>query len=571
MIEHNHNSIFTIVIGGAAGDGIREAGNNLGQILAKIGYEVFISFKYPSLIRGGHNYARISFSNEKVFYDNSHIDALIALTDETVLRHLPKLSKNAVIFTENYEKEKIERQNVTLVNLPFSDFIKNTKAPVIARSSAALGAMCYLLDLPLNEMLNILHKVFQEKSLESNITLAKLGYEHLEKINFRHWKEIKRDKINTKELVDGNTALARGLIAAGLKFYIAYPMTPSTSILHFLAKKQKDFNIKVIQPENEIAVINMALGIAYTGERVAIGTATGGFALMQEAFSLAGISEIPIVIAVSQRQGPATGVPTHSSQTDLRFVLHAGHGEFPRIVMAPGDPEEAFQCGAYALNLAWQYQLPVVVLLDKHVSENLTTGILNADSIKIERGKPLEKIDNHYSRYLFTEGGVSPIVFPGTPNASVKSNSYEHDEDGIATEDLDIIKKMQNKRFKKGESILKEIEKYETVKVYGDQKSKNAIIFWGSTKTVVLEANKYLNKKAKLIQVLWMEPFDVKRISAAFNGVKNIISIESNHNAQFTGLLREKTGIEANEKILAYDSRPFEPIELAEELNKLLK
>jgi len=572
MIKHNHNGIFTVVIGGAAGDGLREAGNNLGQVLNKIGYEVFISFKYPSLIRGGHNYARISFSNEKVFYDNSHIDVLIALNDETVLRHLPKLSNNAVIFAENYEKEKIDRRDITLVNLPFSKFIKETNAPLIARSSIALGALCYLLNLPLNEMLDVLHKVFQEKSLESNITLAKLGYEYLSKTNFKHWKKIKiKNKTRKRELIDGNTAFAKGLVAAGLKFYLAYPMTPSTSILHFLAKNQKNFNLKVIQPENEIAVINMALGVAYAGKRVAIGTATGGFALMQEAFSLACMAEIPIVIAVSQRQAPATGVPTHSSQADLRFIIHSGHGEFPRVVMAPGDPEEAFQCGANALNLAWQYQIPVIVILDKHVSENSTTSTINTKLIKVKNGNLLKNINNHYSRYLITKNGISPIAFPGTPNIAVKSNSYEHNEDGIATEDLDMIKKMQDKRFKKGESLLKEIKKYKTFKIYGDLKSKNAVVFWGSTKTNVLEAAKYLHKKVKLIQVLWLEPFDTEHILPQFKSVKNIISIESNHNAQFAGLLQEKTGIKTTHHILSYDSRPFEPLELAEKINSLLE
>jgi 2-oxoglutarate ferredoxin oxidoreductase subunit alpha len=574
MDKHRHQNIFTVVIGGAAGDGIREAGINLGQVLTKMGYEVFLSFKYPSLIRGGHNFSRISFSKEKIFYDHSGIDALVALNDETIHRHLDKLNKDAVVFVENLEKHDIEALGAKAIRLPLGEFVKKTSAPQIARSSAALGAVCYLLDLPLQEMLGVLEEVFKQKGYESNIALAKLGYEHLKKLSLKHWKKIKPEESasrRSKEFIDGNTAFAKGLIAAGLNFYFSYPMTPSTSILHFLAREQKKYGIKVIQPENEIAVIHMALGAAYAGKRAAIGTATGGFALMQEAFSLAGIAEIPVVIAVSQRQGPASGIPTHSSQADLRFVLHSGHGEFPRIVTAPGDPEEAFKCGADALNLAWKYQLPVIVLLDKHVSENSTTSILDSSTIKIERGKILKKIKGHYGRYEITTDGVSPLAFPGTPGAAIKSNSYEHDEDGIVTEDFDTTRKMQDKRFAKCKGLEKEMEKYETVKVYGDAKSKNAVVFWGSNKTVILEAAKFIKKPCRLVQVLWLEPFPTEKVAEALEGAPNLIDIESNHDAQLAGLLREKTGTEVQHYILQYDSRPFDPLTLAEEINTYLK
>jgi 2-oxoglutarate ferredoxin oxidoreductase subunit alpha len=579
MDQHGRENIFTVVIGGAAGDGIREAGMNLGKVLAKMGYEVFASFKYPSLIRGGHNFSRVSFSKEKIFYDHSHIDALIAFNDESIHRHLNNLTKDAVVFAENFEEHDIAALGAKAAPLPFAEFIKQTGAPAITKSSAALGAICYLLDIPLEHMLEVLNQVFKEKAWESNITLAKLGYEHLEKTGLKHWKKIEprlaeapAEQANKeiKEFIDGNTAFAKGLVAAGLNLYFSYPMTPSTTILHFLARQQKEFGIKVIQPENEIAVIHMALGAAYAGKRAAIGTATGGFALMQEAFSLAGMAEIPIVIAVSQRQAPATGAPTHTSQADLRFVLHSGHGEFPRIVLAPGDPEETFRCGADALNLAWKYQMPVIVLLDKHVSENSTTSIFDAASVKIERGRIVEKIDGQYGRYSFSTDGISPLVFPGTQGVVVKSNSYEHDEDGIATEDLDTIKKMQDKRFTKGDTLMKEINGYEVVKIYGDTKAKNAIVFWGSTKTAVLEAAKFIKKPARLIQTLWLEPFPSEKVARALDGAKNIINIEGNHNAQFAGLLREKTGIVATQKILQYDSRPFDPIELAEKINELL-
>jgi 2-oxoglutarate ferredoxin oxidoreductase subunit alpha len=277
--------VLTIGIGGAAGDGVKKAGIKMADFLRQRGYQAYISFEYPSLIRGGHNFVRLTAGREKVWTDHSQLDVLIGSNEEHANLHKGELKEGGKI----------------IANLSLGQISENPE-----------------------------------------IVLAGFGLE-LEK------KETK------KELIDGNTAFAKGLQAAGLDFYIAYPMTPSTSILHYLAAQQKADGLKVIQPENEIAAINMALGMAYAGKRAAVGSATGGFALMQEAFSFSGMAELPVVIAVSQRQAPATGVPTRSSQSDLRFAIHAGHGEFPRVVLAPGDPEEAFRAGVEALELAWKH------------------------------------------------------------------------------------------------------------------------------------------------------------------------------------------------------------------------
>jgi len=567
-----HKEIHTVLIGGAAGDGVREAGISLGQLLAKVGYEVFASVDYPSLIRGGHNFSRISFSREKITNDYSNLDTIVALNEETVKLHIGELGENGVIFADSFEEEDKKKLGERAVELPMSAFAKEINALPIMRNSAALGATCYLLDLPLEMMIERLHLVFKEKGYEPNITLAKMGYEYIEKLNFRHPKQIYREKVyDKKEFIEGNVAFAKGLAAAGLNFYVSYPMTPSSSILHYLARNQTDLGLKVIQPENELAVINMALGIAYAGKRAAIGTAGGGFALMQEAFSLAGMAELPLAVAVSQRQAPATGVATHTSQGDLQFAMHAGHGEFPRIVIAPGDHEEAFECGAAALNLSWKHQLPVIVLLDKQLSESLSTVKLDAGKIKIENGEILHKVDGHYGRYAITESGVSPMAFPGTPGLTVKADSYEHDEDGITTEDPKLVKAMQDKRFAKAKGIKKEMARSAAVKVYGDPKSKDVIVFWGSTKGAVLEAAKHLDKPAKLLQVIWMVPFDSEKVAEWLGGAKKIVDVECNRLGQLASLIREKTGIEIRDKILKYDSEPFDAIELAEQLNATLK
>ena len=567
-----HENIFTVNIGGAAGDGAREAGVSLAELLNDLNFEAFVSFDYPSLIRGGHNFSRVSFSGEKIHSDHSALDVLVALNEETLKVHRDELHKDAVVLADSFEKEDMERFGANAIVLPMKEFAQQIGAPPITRTSAALGAVCYLLGFSLDDVKAILNDVFKNKSLEANLKLAEMGYEHLEKLQFRHWKKLTPLRANNAELTDGNTAFGKGLVAAGLDFYFAYPMTPSSSILHFLAKQQKEYKIKVVQPESELAVVNMALGAAYAGKRTAVGTATGGFALMQEAFALSGIAELPLAIAVSQRYAPATGVPTYTSQGDLQFILHSGHGEFPRIVLAPGDPQEAFICGAEALNLAWKYQTPVIVLLDKQLSESLETiPALDPGKIKTERGKILEGAPQNYRRYEIAPDGVSPMVFPGTPGAVVKVDSYEHDESGLATDEAEMVKAMGDKRFAKADGIAKEMGTRETVKVYGDKNSRNVVVFWGSTKGAVLEAAKYLTKPAKLLQIVWMEPFDAEKVAAELSGAKTIIDVEVNRTAQLAALIREKTGIAVHKKILQYNARPFDPLELAEKIDNLLQ
>lgn len=490
MLENAHSEIFTIGVGGAAGEGVKKAGMGIGALLRDMGFEIYLSVDYPSLIRGGHNFVRISFSKptsapgfsvaSKIWCDYKKLDILVCLNEETKGIHKNELKENAEI----------------------------------------------IFGLPLTEIIEKIKEFLKNKNLTASTESFGVS----------------------KELIDGNTAFAKGLQTAGLDFYVGYPMTPATSILHYLAGQRTKDGLKVIQPENEIAVINMALGMAYAGKRVAIGSATGGFALMQEAFSFAGMAELPLVVAVAQRQGPATGVPTHSSQSDLRFAIHAGHGEFPRIVMAPGDPEESFKIGALALNLAWKFRTPAIVLLDKILSEHMMTAVIDTNSNQSEQ--------------------KTPIIFPGTLDKVVKVTSYEHDGEGLTVDSAEDVKKMTEKRFAKMAEIEEEMKNQETIKVYGDRESDKVIVFFGSTKGPVLEASKYFDKPVKLVQILWLEPFDKERVSKELSGVAKVVCVEGNRGGQLASLIREKTGIEITDKILKYDSRPFDPLELAEEINK---
>lgn len=568
-----HAPVWTVAVGGAAGDGIKEGGIHLAELAQHLGCFVYLSNEYPSLIRGGHNLARLSYSEDAVTSDRAPLDAIIATNSESVLLHTEEYKPDAVAFVDAPHAEHLKEVKVKVVALPMSAAVKELNAPHAAGPSVGVGAFCFLAGLSREETDAYTRKAFGDilGGIEMNVALALKGYDAAKASGLVSRTELRSSGACVHEgvLLEGNKSFGLGLLSAGLEFYIAYPMTPASSILHFLAKEAVKGRLKVIHPEDELTVINMALGVSYAGKRVAIGSASGGFALMQEAFSFAGVSEIPITVAVSQRQGPATGAATRTAQADLRFVLSAGHGEFPRIVIAPGDPEEAFTAGQTALNLAWKYQLPTIVLLDKALSENFQTSTIADGVSNIVPHKAFT--GGEYSRFKFSADGVSELTFPGTPGANVKATSYEHDEFGIAADKPEMVKAMQDKRWKKMDGVREEMRTQETVKIYGDKTAKNALIFWGSTKGAILETAKEIEEPLRLVQVLWMEPFDAEGIMRALDGATNIINVEANRNAQFAGLLREKTGVVANDMILKYDARPFEPVALAEEIKKRLK
>ncbi len=571
MTESN-NTVRTIAIGGAAGDGVREAGINFSEFLNELGYKTFSSFDYPSLIRGGHNYSRVSYSTEPVYADYKELDVLVAVNAESVLVHKDNLKPDANVFVEEaYMKDLENISDVSFIPIPMKKIATKAKAPQVARTSSAFGAYGYTLGVPLNRLKEIADKVYANVGSEINVKLVELGYEHMKKLKHQHGDSKLPERCENKgEVMDGNKAIAKGLLAAGLEAYVGYPMTPSTSTLQFLAKVAKKQDLKVVHPEDEIAVLNMALGMSYAGKRVAVGTANGGLALMQETLSLAGVAEIPVVIMVSMRMGPATGVATHTSQSDLQFAIHVAHGEFPRFVIAPGDVDECFECAADALNIAWKYQMPAIILSDKHLSESYKSVILDTKSKGPDLGKRAVPIDGNYLRYKITEDGISPLAFPGKPGVMVKATSYEHNEEGEAIEDAPSVKAMQDKRYRKLNGLYEDFNWFPTVKTYGDLNSDVVVVFWGSTKGAMLEAQKQLKVPAKLVQVLWMEPFDADRIKYELGNARVIVDVEANHTAQLAALIREKTSIEIHNKVLKYDAEPFTPTDLANEINKFI-
>jgi len=549
-------SDFSILIGGRAGDGIRQASQLIAQFFNQLGYWIFGYEEYPSLITGGHNFSIVRISEKRIIAHQEKIDLLIAFNKETFIKHQKKLKKKGLVIYD----ASLFKINKGLA-LPLSQIIKENNLPPIVRNTIILGFLAGIFGQDFQIVERVIKKKIEKKLIE-NLKGAKIGFELAKKIDFK--LKIKKLNQRPKEILTGNEAIGLGAVKSGLKIYFAYPMTPVTNILHFLASYQDKFKIKVIQPENEIAVALMAIGASYAGEKSMVATSGGGFALMVESLSLAGQAEVPIVFVYGQRPAPATGIPTYTSQADLSFVISAGHGEFLRIVLAPGDADEAFYLTNEAFNLAWHYQTPVIILVDKHLCESTYSVSFDERKIKV---KPIKTIsDKNYQRYKITLSGISPLSFPGS-NSIVKANSYEHDEFGITTEEAIWRKKMVEKRLRKRETLIKELKNKETIKVYGPKKSKIALITWGSTKGVVSEVGEKLN--LKVIQPLFLEPLPFEKIKKELIGVKKIIDIELNRNGQLANLLSQNK-IFVDKKILKYDGRPFTVDELTKEIEKII-
>jgi 2-oxoglutarate ferredoxin oxidoreductase subunit alpha len=551
---------YSILIGGRAGDGIDKASLIIAHLLSSLGYKVFVSRDYPSLIRGGHTFSIIRISDEKIASYREKIDILIALNFETLEKHRFLLKEGCfyIYDSDNFK----DNGSFCGTGVPLKTILKEENAPEFVKNSCLIGSFCKAAGIEWEILEKTLKKSIT-KEIEINLKVAKRGYD----ISREFFKIEKISQISLPVLT-GNEALGLGFIKGGLDVYIGYPMTPSSALLHFLASVGPESSIKVIHPENEIAVILMALGFAYAGKKSAVGTSGGGFCLMNEGLSLAGMAEIPVVIVLGQRTGPSTGLPTYTGQTELFYAIHSGHGEFTRFVVSPGDCEQAYYLGAISVDIAWKYQIPSIILTDKSIAENVYS--FNLDEVdQINFSQPIVwNGDEPFKRYKYTENGISPMCFVPKKEAIIKVNSYEHDEYGITTENPVITKSMQEKRVLiKEKFLLKEIEnRFECVKVYGNKNSETAILCWGSNMPVCVELGKKYN--LKVIQVVVLHPFPVNQFRKALEGVKRLIDIENNATGQLGNLIKSY-GFSINDKILKYDGRPFSVDEIENKLKVL--
>lgn len=562
-------------IGGEAGFGIMASGTMLARAFSRHGYYIFTLNEYPSLIRGGHNSVTVRIATEQFYSLDSSLDILIALNKETVELHRNEIQKGTVIVFDPHDYEwKAEElaSGITLIPVPFRELVQKKGGEVIMRNTVAIGASIALLGAPFEYLEDVIHDQFIRKGeavVNHNIEIARAGYDAVGDAATK-LSALRLDPIEKKKdylLINGSEAVGIGAVRAGLKFAAIYPMTPINSLITFLADHARTLGIVYKQPEDEIAGINMAIGASLAGVRSMVATSGGGFALMVEGLSLAGMIEVPLVIDMGMRVGPATGMPTWTEQGELEFIIHAGHGEFPRIVLAPADAAEAYELTVKAFNLAEEFHVPVFILTDKYLNESqwcVEAAALKRDVV-IQSGKVMipkgEESTMSFKRYdLAAPNGVSARSFPGMKGGQYIANSYEHDETGMVSEDSATRSRMVERRLKRLDAIKKIII---PPVVFGDPSSQIILVTWGSTLGPVLQA---MEKNVRIIHFPWLYPFPIDATKALLAGATRVIDVEQNATGQLASLIRSETGMEITEKLLKYDGRPWLPEEIRERI-----
>ena len=555
--------MYNILIGGAAGQGIETTVAMLEKFLKKSGYFVYTVRDYMSRVRGGHTFTVIRFGNEKIYSHSNILDGIIALNEETISLHKDNLKDKGFILSDT----NIKTDDPRAISLNMNEMAKEIGNPRVT-GSISIGAVLKLFGNNIDNAREIMESSLKEQYVDINIQAIELGFNSVE--NKFQVLDKEEKKYKDYMIISGNDALSLGAIAGGLNFYSAYPMSPSTGILEYLSAKSEEAGIVVEQAEDEIAAANMAIGASFAGAKAMTGTSGGGFSLKVESIGLAGIAEIPVVYVNVQRPGPATGLPTRTEQSDLKFVVSASQGEFPRMVIAVRDQEDAFYQAIRALNMAEKYQIPVILLSDQYIGDTTSTvKPFDISNITIEKPADGSDIQGEYLRYAYTEDGISPRLIPGKSKHLVAADSDEHNERGWITESAETRIKMVDKRMKKLDKLKEELQ--EPIFV-GDQDFDTLLVGWGSTYGPIQEAIETLNKtddnKYGAIIFGDIYPLPRKTLEEKAKLAKDIINVEQNATGQLAGLIREETGISCTDSILKYDGRQITGEEIVEEILK---
>jgi 2-oxoglutarate/2-oxoacid ferredoxin oxidoreductase subunit alpha len=553
---------FSIMVAGEAGQGMKTIGRALSEVFVRSGCNIYSNMDYMSRIRGGNNFYQLRVSDVPVYALREKVDLLIALDAKSVSLHESCLGKNGILVLDA-AKFDLPKVKENFLDLPLYEMAKETGGSDIYVNSVACGIVVGLTKIGFDVLEDTLENTFRGKDagvLGSNVEAAKKGYDSSRGKKKSAFPVPEKQERQEAHLINGNEAIALGAIKAGCKFYTAYPMSPSTGIMAVMAKFSERYNIVVEQAEDEIAAVNMAIGGSFAGARSMTATSGGGLALMVEGISLAGMTETPVVIVNAQRPAPATGFPTRTEQGDLNFVLHAGHGEFAKVVYAPGTSEEAFRLTIKAFEVADRFQIPVLILTDQHLADavrnidGLDTGDIEIRKRVISREES-RKISG-YERYKITDSGISPRAVPSWIEDVIYADSDEHTEKGHITEDADIRVKMVRKRLYSKMAKLQ--EEAEPPVAYNTSKAKMILVGFGSTYGVLFEAVKNLGSEdVGMMHLPQVWPFPSKEVFSTLKDTERVITVENNATGQLAGLIQKETLIRVERSILKYDGRPF--------------
>jgi 2-oxoglutarate ferredoxin oxidoreductase subunit alpha len=569
---------FQVRLGGEAGQGVESGGAGFARAVMRAGLHCFGLQDYMSRIRGGHNFYQIRVNESPLYTFDDTLHLLLAFNKETVDLHWQDLAEGGGILHDSAIKVpngELSERGVRDFSMPLTKIAEQEGGHKIMMNTAAIGAMAGLTSFPFESIADVVESNFKRKggdTVKNNLRVAEVAYKDAqEQYGFDFpWKLQAVPGAPRRMLMNGNQAIAMGALAAGCKFISTYPMTPASTITEWLAAHAKRFGIVQKQTEDEIAAILMAVGAAHAGVRAMTASSGGGFCLMVETLGLAAMTETPLVIAEVQRSGPSTGLPTRTEQSDLEFVLYASHGEFPRIVVAPGTIEQCFEAGHRAFNLAEVYQTPVIILSDLFLSNAIRTVDMDAidfSKVEINRGElldyaALDQITEEYVRHRPTESGVSPRAIPGHPNAVYITTGDEHTAIGHNTEESDDRIAQMTKRMRKQERAAKEMR---LPTWYGPPAAEITLVGWGGTYGALREATDLLNAQGhptNFLQFVDMFPLDEDTITAELDKIRRMIVVEQNFTGQLAHVLRGLTGRKADQKINKYDGRPISPDEV---------
>jgi len=598
------------MIGGPQGSGINSVAENFAKACIRGGLHIFANIEYHSNIKGEHSYYRLRVESKAPRSHVDWVDLLVALDRETIFGdmnkphpthrgHRHEVSPGGGIIYDrslNLTPDSFGRDDIKLFPIPYMDLLvdalkefgkdKELSKYQVMVNTIALGASLGLADYDFDLATEAIREGFTGRKAalgDLNVSAAKRGFDYAKKSfgEDAFPTKLRKQPLSGKRMmIRGVQAVAIAKLKAGCGFQTYYPITPATDESEYLESHQKDYNMIVVQAEDEISAINMATGAAHAGLRSSTSTSGPGFSLMAEGLGWAGITEAPgPVVVLYQRAGPATGLPTRTEQADLRFALHAAHGEFPRIIIAPGDVVETYYDTFDSFNYAEHYQVPVILLTDKFLASTYQDIVpFNGDSLKVDRGDMVRESDlatgTDYRRYRWTELGISPRAIPGQKGGIFWTTGDEHDEYGHITEAPDIRIKMMRKRMRKIELAGEVIPDAKKATLHGPKSAPITLVGWGSSKGAILDGMEDLKSdgiETNFLQVRYVNPFPTNFVQQVLGSARRKIAIENNYSAQMAGLIREKTGIAMDNTIVKFDGRPFSQNEIYEGVKDILK